>query len=269
MPSGPHGIIGSVFWRAQAQRFLALREETRKASKLPLGASYYPEGWGFDDVPGFAGSASGCWMLDRGTPATKDEFKGVAGVCAVALGAPNSDLAWVAWLDCLRRDSPDFEAAEIQMSSLRTEPRPEADFEVLAPGLLMEPFPVVPDPEPQYVLSDVREFDDVCAVSERVCRKLTDESLRAELASPAVAPIDTGSRVEGGGKAAESEPTQPADMSATRTPKEAADALKVSEDTIHRMRRRGEIGMFKVGAQWRTTVSEILRLRQQPKFRNR
>jgi hypothetical protein len=99
-----------------------------------------------------------------------DEFKSVAGVCAVALGAANSDRAWVVWLDCLRRGSQDFEIADVQMSSLRRQLRPDPDFEIAAPGLVTEPLPVLPDPDPQIVQSEIREFNDVCAVSERVCQ---------------------------------------------------------------------------------------------------
>jgi len=53
------------------------------------------------------------------------------------------------------------------------------------------------------------------------------------------------------------------------TPKEAAKVLRVSEDTLQRMRRRGEITMFKAGSRWRVKASEVLRIREQPRFKNR
>ena len=61
----------------------------------------------------------------------------------------------------------------------------------------------------------------------------------------------------------------PPDRSTTSTFKEAASALRVSDDTLHRMRQGGEIVMFKAGSPWRVLASEVIRLRQQPKFKNR
>lgn len=267
MSLAPRPSAGSVFWQRSAERFLALREQAIREKKIALSAAYHPEGWGLDDEPAFVDTTRGSWMLRHGTPETADEFKNVAAVCAVAFGAPNSDRAWVVWLDCLRRGSSGFEATEVQMSSLRREWRPEPDFDVEAGGLLMQPLPVIPDPDPQIVRSDIREFDDVCAVSERVCRNLADEATRVELAAATISP--NGVHPSAARGAPESAPTEPVDKSATLTAQEAADALKISEDTLHRMRKRGEISMVKVGVQWRTTSSEVLRVRQRPKFPSR
>jgi len=68
-----------------------------------------------------------------------DEFESIAAVCAVALGSPNTDLAWVEWLDCSRRDSSDFKAGELTVDSRLVQRRPEPDFEVFANGLLYPP----------------------------------------------------------------------------------------------------------------------------------
>jgi len=75
-------------------------------------------------------------LLDNGTPAAVEEFKSIAGVCAVALGAPNTDAAWVEWLDALRHESPDFKVGELSVDSLPREWRPEPDFENSFPAWL-------------------------------------------------------------------------------------------------------------------------------------
>jgi excisionase family DNA binding protein len=59
------------------------------------------------------------------------------------------------------------------------------------------------------------------------------------------------------------------DTSLTMTAKEAAKALRVSGDTLDRMRRRGDIHMFKTGRRWKILASEVQRVRQQPRFKYR
>jgi len=93
--------VGSGFWVLQGQRFATLRQESIRHSKKPFGASYHPdEGWGLEDFGAFYGRCAGRWLLDDGTREDVEEFKSIAAVCAVAVGAPNTDNAWVEWLDC-------------------------------------------------------------------------------------------------------------------------------------------------------------------------
>lgn len=173
MSSSSAIAIGSAFWGQQGQRFVRLREQALQQRTLPLGASYHPDGWGLDDVLGFRGRSAASWLLDHGTPAIVDEFKSVASLCAVALGAQNTDTAWVEWLDCLRRDRVEFKAAELWITSHATrEPRPEPDFEVLVSGLVREPLEIRPHPEGEVVSTELHEIADVCGASERVCRRL-------------------------------------------------------------------------------------------------
>ena len=243
-------VVNSAFWREQAQRFPSLRKAALHERTLPLGASYHPEGWGFDEVLGFRGRSAARWLLEHGTPAIVEEFKSVAGICAVALGAANRNDAWVEWLDCLRRERVNLEAAELQISSWQREPRPKADFEIMASGLFTVAAEVRPDPESKIVQTEILEISDVCRASEWVCRRLADEAVMSELASPTTGPL----------------PTTAVDDSKTMTLKEAAKALRVSHDTVDRMRRRDEIRMFKVGSRWRVLASEVIRLRQQTRF---
>lgn len=266
MGGAPKPAIGSAFWQAQADRFAALREELRKQSKLLLGASYHPDGWGFDGGPAFRGKCAGRWLLDHGTETTMEEFKGIAGICAVALGHANTDAAWSVWLDCVLRDPTASQPAELQVSHRVDEWRPEPDFEVVATGLLLEPLPRRPDPEPPIVAFEILEIDDVCGTSARACQRLADEATRAELT---VASLGVVSRAEREGKPTESAPDPPADKSATLTPQQAADALQISETTLHRMRKRSEISMFKVGVQWRVLASEVMRVRQRPQLKKK
>ena len=86
--------VDSAFWQGQAQRFGALRLEAMRHSKRPLDASYHPDGWGLEHVVAFRGRSCGRWLLDHGPLTLVDEFKSIAGVSAVALGAPNIDGAW-------------------------------------------------------------------------------------------------------------------------------------------------------------------------------
>jgi len=53
-----------------------------------------------------------------------EHFKSVASLCAVAVRAPNTDLAWVEWLEALRRDAVDFKAGDMSLRSRAQEPRP-------------------------------------------------------------------------------------------------------------------------------------------------
>jgi excisionase family DNA binding protein len=61
------------------------------------------------------------------------------------------------------------------------------------------------------------------------------------------------------------------DRSTALTVKAAARMLGVHEDTLHRMRLAHRIKMFKPagGRQWRVLASEVVRIREQPKFRDR
>jgi excisionase family DNA binding protein len=246
-------VVNCAFWREQSERFPSLRQAALRERALPLGASYHPEGWGFDEVLGFRGRSANRWLLEHGTPAIVEEFKCVAGICAVALGAANTTDAWVEWVDSLRRERVSLEAAELQISSWEREPRPKANFEITAPGLLTVALEVRPDPDSKIVQTEILEINDVCGASGWVCRRLADEALMSELANPPSAPLRTTG----------------ADGSKTMTLKEAAKALRVSNDTLDRMRRRHEIMMFKVGSRWRVLASEVIRLRQQPRSDNR
>jgi excisionase family DNA binding protein len=256
----PQTILGSVFWQDQSLRFRNLREETLRNSEMPLEAWYHPDGWGLDHFRSFQGRSADRWLLSRGTSAVLEDFKSVASICAVALGSPNTDLAWTEWLDCIRRDSDDFQAGETSMSSRFREWRPEPDVEIGVRGLLSKPPETRPDPNPVILTFDTGEIDDVCGTSERVCRRLADEALKIEL-------VGTPTEV-----AQSRQPREPvsfarADASRTMTLKEAVAALRTSDDTLHRLRKKGEIDMFKVGSRWRVRASEVHRLRQQPRFR--
>jgi excisionase family DNA binding protein len=237
-------------------------------------------------------------MLDDMTAHVMDEFKGAAAISAVALGAPNTDTAWAEWLDVLRREAVDFRAGELSTEVRTKVLRPEPDFEVLARGLLWEPLEIFPDPDPEIVTFELGEIEDVCRASDRVCRRLADEALRiaVEAFTSAFKPtpprpdeagpvmkdrerkfvtngseVQTSQTVPPPENAAAASPAnaEPADSSRTMTLKEATGALRVSDDTLHRMRKRGEIKMFRVGSRWRVLASEVIRLRQQPKFSTR
>jgi len=91
---------------------------------------------------------------------------------------------------------------------------------------------------------------------------LADETLKAELAEALQAP--------GQEKPPPSSPSSPnPDGSRTMTLKEAAKALRISEDTLHRMREKGVIRMFKAGTRWRMLASEVIRVRETPRFSKR
>src|SRR5262249_3379357 len=230
--------------------------------KRRLGASFHPDGWGLDAVRAFRGRTADRWLLDNGTPAAVEEFKSIAGVRAVALGALNTDFAWAEWLDCLRYHEPHFHTGESTVSSRVRERRPEPDVEITVAGLLYEPVDVRPDPDSETVSTDLSEVDDVCLASERACRRLADEALKMEVANANVQSSEP-QRTAGSGSAPEP------DRSKTMTLKEATKALRTSEDTLHRLRERGAINMFKVGSRWRVLASEVIRLREQPRFANR
>jgi excisionase family DNA binding protein len=299
--------VGSAFWQEQARRFGDLRQERNQRSERHLraerhlGANYHPDGWNLDNFRAFHGRAADRWYLDHSTPQAVEEFKSIAGVCAVAVGAPNTDTAWVEWLDCLRRESVDFKPSELVSTTRSREWRPEPDFEIVAVGLIVEPLEVRAVADAQLISFALGEIDDVAGASERVCRRLADEALKIELESspPGQPKPPQGAPVEGspsgwtisqpweaefvpeppagrlsqvvvhGRRVAELTTTKPHDASRTMTLKEAALSLRVSEDTLQRMRKRGELRMFKVGARWRILASEVVRLREQPKFANR
>jgi len=254
-----HAAGDSAFWHQQAQRFVALRQQVLQQSGKLLDASYHPEGWGLESVRAFRGRCSGCWLLGNGLMTAVDEFKSIAAVCAVALGSPNTDLAWVEWLDCSRRDSSDFKAGELTVDSRLVQRRPEPDFEVFANGLLYPPVEVRPDPEPQVISTELWEIDDVCTVSERLCRRLADEVLKVELTTRDTPALEHGAHRAG---PIPSVPNEIANPNASRalTLKEAAKLIHASEDTLHRMRDRGEIAMFKAGAAGHTGSSSLKRI---------
>lgn len=189
-------------------------------------------------------------------------------MCAVALGAPNADAAWAEWLDCLRREAIDFNAEEMSSSSWARDSRPEPDFEVVATGLLWVPPETRPDPEPRLITHHLGAIADVCGASERVCRRLADEALKIELSRAVGDPPQEVASVRPRKPPSFGMPVAP-DISRTMTLKEAAEKLRVSDDTLQRMRKRGDIAMFKVGSQWRVRASEVIRLREQPRFENR
>jgi hypothetical protein len=142
----------SSFWQAQAERFAALRLQAIGESKRPVDASYHPEGWNLENVRAFSQTCGRRWLLSHGTPAVIDDLKSIAAVCAVALGAPNNDLAWVEWLDCLRRQSVDFKPGELSTNSWSRDWRPEPDHEVAAKGLMFPPLEVRPDADPVLII---------------------------------------------------------------------------------------------------------------------
>jgi excisionase family DNA binding protein len=263
--------VATGFWQDQARRFGDLRQRTLQESKYTLAAGFHPDGWGVDNLKSFRQKVSDRWLLERATPAVIEEFKSIAGVCAVALGSPNTDLAWVEWLDCLRRESIDFEPGEMSVESWPRESRPAPDAEIVVEGLLGEPLDVRPDPDQQLLTFPIGEIEDACGASERACRRLADEALKSELTRLGSQTTRDASSASLNARydAAETgpAPVPPADRSRPLTLKEAAVALRVSDDTLHRMRQRGEIAMFKAGSHWRVLASEVIRLRQQPRFK--
>lgn len=156
-------MVDSAFWRAQAERFDKLHDATYFRGR-PLSASFNPNGWGLRDVRAFQHCVDDRWLIGDGAPSTIDEFKSVAGVCAVALGCPNVDNAWANWLDYLRRESVDFEPG-FTVTSYAPDARPDADAEMISTTL--------------------GKIEDVCGASTRFCRKLADESQKAELTEKA------------------------------------------------------------------------------------
>src|SRR5262249_6270049 len=155
--------VSSTFWQRLGQRFADLRQDAITHSKRPMDAAYHPDRWGFENVPALRLSSSGRWHLSPGSATAIDEFQSIAGLCAVALGAPNPDAAWAEWLDCLRRDSLNFDADHLRSDLWAVESRPEPNFEVVARGLLYPPPEVRPDPDPVLVEAQIGDIDDVCA----------------------------------------------------------------------------------------------------------
>jgi hypothetical protein len=171
------------FWQEQARRFGELRRQSVLHSERPLGASYHPDGWDLDSVRPFRSRSAHRWLLEQGAPNTVEDFKSIAGVCAVALGSADNDSAWVEWLDCLRRESVDFRPREQSVDSLSTAAR-GPDFEVLARGLLYPPTEIFPGSTAEIIWFEIGEIADVCSASERVCRRLADEALKVEIQEP-------------------------------------------------------------------------------------
>lgn len=302
MSFGVSSAVDSAFWQQLGQRFTALRHDCINQSKRPMDAAYHPDGWGFETVPALCRSSTGQWYLSSRSPTSIDEFKSIAGLCVVTLGGSNTDTAWAERLDCLRRDSADYEPDHLRSDSWEEERRPEPDFEVVARGLLWPPPERRPIPEPKLIETTLGQIDDVCGASERVCRRLADEALKLEMSRPVEAmslpgsleattllnpapslPVQVASTIPGSavfaraipiaartgttgnvgvGGASQSRNSTTADTSRALTLQEAAKALRVSEDTVHRMRKRREIEMFKVGSQWRVLASEVIRVRQ-------
>lgn len=114
------------------------RKRPSRSGNQPLGANYHPDGWNFEGFLAFRGRAAERWYLDHGTPQTVEAFKSIAGLCAVALGAPNTDSAWVERLACLRRESIDFKKSELRSNSRSRDWRPEPDVDIVAVGLICE-----------------------------------------------------------------------------------------------------------------------------------
>jgi hypothetical protein len=173
--------VGSSFWQEQARRFGDLRQAPIRQSERHLGASYHPDGWNLDNFRSFRGRTADRWYLDHGTRQTVEDFKSIAGVCAVALGVPNSDTAWVGWLDCLRRESIDLKLGELTSSTRVREWRPAPDLELVATGLIVEPVEVRPDADAPIISFKIGGIDDVCGASERLSRHLADEAQRSEI----------------------------------------------------------------------------------------
>jgi hypothetical protein len=282
--------LRSAFWQELAQRFTRIRQDSLNQSRRVIDASYHPRGWGFEAFPSFRNATSGQWYLSPERPILIDEFKSTAALCAVALGAPNTDSSWAEWLDCLRREVLSFDADHMRSDSWEQERRPEPDFEVVVKGLLWPPLEIRPNPDPQLVETQIGDIGDVCAASERVCRRLADEALKIELtrasleAASSTTPFATVDAIPESARhhfqaipASVRRPTtQPvartqasaperatADTSRAMTLREAAKALRLSEDTLHRMRKRGDIKMVKIASRWRVLASEVIRLREE------
>lgn len=244
-------------------------------------------------------------MIDHGTATLVEQFKSIASVCAVALLVPDTDTAWTEWLEFLRRESFEFVPSQFIAESWAVEQRPEPDAEIDAPGLLYPPVEIRPDPDVQLVSTTLGGVDDVCRASERLCRRVADEALKRELADGLAEPRSLPSvvttnavvgdpaarpgvaiaalameRSQADGKGPtlsisssaspdESRTVTTPDSSRTMTAGEAAKALRVSVDTLQRMRERGEIRMFKVGRRWRVLASEVFRIRDMAQFQRR
>ena len=277
------------FWQEQAGRFGDLRRRNLQQSTHPLAAGFHPNGWGVDDLKSFHHKAAGRWLLARATPQVIEDFKSIAAVCAVRLGWPNTDLAWVDWLEALRRQSIDFDSGDVSLESLATERRPDPDVDVVAAGLLSEPSEARPQANPQQVKVGIGELEDVCDASERMCRRLADETLKRELAgqreavpaAPSASEIVLAvqrelatrprprNRIERREMLARwmtlqeairratapshfsgGDQNERADGSPTTTPKEAAKALRVPEDLATSRRRVVEPRLTALG--WST-----------------
>jgi len=77
-------------------------------------------------------------ILTMALPRLSRHSRAFAGLCAVVLGAPNADSAWVEWLACLRRESIDFKKSELRSNSRSRDWRPEPDVDIVAVGLICE-----------------------------------------------------------------------------------------------------------------------------------
>jgi len=181
VPDPTRAVADSTFWGQQVARFESLREQAIRQAKRPLGAAYHPDGWGTEAMPASIGQNSGRWLLENATEVISEEFQSVAGLCAVATGAPNTDFAWVDWLEYLRRSSLDFEEAEFVVQSWAREPRPTPNAEISARGLISPPVEVRPDANVQLVSHELGGIRDVCASSARACRRMADETMKLEI----------------------------------------------------------------------------------------
>jgi len=198
------------------------------------------------------------WMLAGARSQVTEEFKSVAALCAVALGSRNTADAWCDWLEYLRCESDEFKADRFTFQTRLPGRRLYADFEIDVPDHVTCVIGIQPDLDPELISATVGEVDDVCSASERLCQRLADEAQKLELTNL----LPASGREPSSPHPVKTTKSSPPDTSRTLTVKEAAKALRVSEDTLHRMRERGEIQMFKVGSQWRVRGSEILCVRE-------
>jgi excisionase family DNA binding protein len=127
---------------------------------------------------------------------------------------------------------------------------------------------------------DFWSIEDVIAASATGCVHLAmqadrDERVRvtaSAAASATPAEASETARTEstpGAEEAHAGRDNLPADESKSLTLQEAAKALHVHEDTLHRARKRGEIEMFKVGRRCCVRASEVQRIRERPRYKFR
>jgi hypothetical protein len=256
---GKGAMINSAFWLGKAQRFAALRDSTIRKSERPLDASFHPGGWGFGQERAFEGHVSGRWLLCHGTPQIYEDYKSVAALCAVALGAPNNDSSWAEWLEYLRRDSVErdsveFEQGDVVMESRHIEWRDDPSAEVVATGLLYVPHEATPDRDPEIVSAKIGEIDDVCAASERLCRRLADECEKRELSEATQRPARLLEANHDAASSSESDTAAiPRDLISIE---DAAQICGMNYDSVYKWIKAGALQSFKVGP------ADTIRVRQ-------